>query len=368
MKWQPTLMMAWAALLAPLVSADFDESEFSLHPAFPGGDPFIIEIEGTWPSDCHPGEQKPVIADYDGGTARIEFEIIVVHVTCNDTPTPYRVLVDMRDVVGEADGDFESIEIEVGFDEQAFTTTLPLVCKDTFLCAPGPRVRPDTGLYTTPELKYQGIVLVRQGDILAGYPLQYDEAGQSQWRIAAGQWREDAFFQTVFGYAGGQCQECPDAPHGDPTEAPAGQVTMLFDAPDTVQVRFDNGLFREYRAHVFGYPRSMSDGVTHTALTGRWALDDPYPTAGSEAESVATLLPLVFDLTLEVVLGPAFSYGVHDLGGARVAALECDVTEARCRVFVDELDSEFEAGISSHRRLQFETMGGGAAGTALRLD
>ena len=79
--------------------ADFSDSSIQLHPVFPADGPFILEINGNWPSDCHPGEQRPVIKAFDGDSVLIEFEFIVIHVTCNDTVTPYRVLVDMSEVV-----------------------------------------------------------------------------------------------------------------------------------------------------------------------------------------------------------------------------------------------------------------------------
>ena len=87
------------ALLSSSLLADFSRSQVVLHPRFPGTGPFIIEISGVWPTDCHPGEQKPVIESFDGQVVEIDFEIIVVHITCNTIDTEYRVLVDMSEVV-----------------------------------------------------------------------------------------------------------------------------------------------------------------------------------------------------------------------------------------------------------------------------
>ena len=86
-------------LLATDVAADFSSSQLELHPRYPGDGLFIIEVSGTWPSDCHPGEQKPVVESFDGQAVTVVFEIIVVHVTCNDFDTPYRVLVDMSETL-----------------------------------------------------------------------------------------------------------------------------------------------------------------------------------------------------------------------------------------------------------------------------
>ena len=45
--------------------ADFSDALFRLHPAQPmDRETYLIEVTGEWPTDCHPGEQKPVIRDY----------------------------------------------------------------------------------------------------------------------------------------------------------------------------------------------------------------------------------------------------------------------------------------------------------------
>lgn len=45
-----------AGLLPAVVMAGFSQSQLQLHPRHPGDGPFIIEVSGTWPNDCHPGE------------------------------------------------------------------------------------------------------------------------------------------------------------------------------------------------------------------------------------------------------------------------------------------------------------------------
>ena len=99
--------------------------------------PFVIEISGNWPSDCHPGEQRPVIQAYDGNSVVIEFEIIIVHVTCNDVATPYRVLVDMSDVVGTVAGSFPDLQITVRFGGAEFSDVVALDCGPVIPCWPG---------------------------------------------------------------------------------------------------------------------------------------------------------------------------------------------------------------------------------------
>ena len=125
-------ILAAAWLIATLQSsgllADFSRSEASLHPAYPGSAPFIIEISGVWPSDCHPGEQLPVVKSFDGSTVEIEYEIVVVHITCNETETPYRSLVDMTEALQATKPLGDALEVRVSFQEATFRQSLELNC------------------------------------------------------------------------------------------------------------------------------------------------------------------------------------------------------------------------------------------------
>ena len=115
--------------------ADFSNSQVVLHPRFPDTNPFIIEISGIWPTDCHPGEQKPEVESFDGHTVEIGFEIIIVHITCNISDTPYRVLVDMSDVVGKSEPPAELLNVQVSFGGGTLEQTLELVCPQDRDCA-----------------------------------------------------------------------------------------------------------------------------------------------------------------------------------------------------------------------------------------
>jgi hypothetical protein len=145
--------LAWLLLLCcAVVKADFEGSELVLHPAYPRSGPFILEVVGTWPTDCHPGEQKPVIDSYDAESVAITFEIIVVHVTCNATPTPYRVLVDMSRLAGTFTGSLLQVRLEFGGTVE--DRVVRLVCNPATEpeSCPGGRpvrrsVQPDSGLY-----------------------------------------------------------------------------------------------------------------------------------------------------------------------------------------------------------------------------
>lgn len=151
--------------------ADFSNTRAGTHPLnVAANEPYLIEIRGDWSTDCHPGEQKPVVSEYTGDSALIEFETIVEHVTCNDVVTPYRVLVDMSDVVDSVVGEFFDINIIVRFGASEFKREVHLVC---LLCDPPPPprdIKPEAGLYHSIGLEKQGLLLARQNQRMAVYP------------------------------------------------------------------------------------------------------------------------------------------------------------------------------------------------------
>lgn len=65
--------------------------------------------------------------------AEIGFEIIVVHITCNIVPTPFRVLVDMSEAVRTVGTDGGKLDLRVHFQGATLLQTLDLSC---------PKVRP----------------------------------------------------------------------------------------------------------------------------------------------------------------------------------------------------------------------------------
>ena len=145
--------------------ADFSETKIWHHPFYiVDNEPFLIDLRGEWPSDCHPGEQKPVISEYTGDSVLIEFETIVEHVTCNDVVTPYRVLVDMSDVIDTVEGDFRVLDITVRYDGAELEKQLDKNCT---LCDPPPPpydIKPEAGLYYSDGLEKQGLIIARQND------------------------------------------------------------------------------------------------------------------------------------------------------------------------------------------------------------
>jgi hypothetical protein len=174
----------------------------------------LLDIKGYWSSDCHPGEQKPVISEYTGDSVLIEFEIITEQTNCTDVLTPYRVLVDMSDVVDDVPGEFHSVDVTIRFDGDEYMERVFRGCP---FCSPPPPprdVKPESGIYYSNGLERQGLLIARQNQRMGVYPLIYDEAGSSEWVLGPGGVVEDVFFAELYESTGGQCLGClpPDEP------------------------------------------------------------------------------------------------------------------------------------------------------------
>ena len=384
--------------------ADFSDALFRLHPIQPKeAEPYLIEITGEWPDDCHPGEQKPVIRDYTGDTALIEFETIVEHVTCNDVPTPYRVLVDMSDVIDSVTGSFVEIEVTLRIGETEFTKSLDLIC----ICSPvpvGPHINPEAGLYFSDGLKKQGLPLARQNQRMGAFPLIYDESGSSEWLIGAGGIVEDVFFAELLESTGGQCLGClpPDEP---PQMGVVGKISMLMDSEGVIQVKINDGLFTTYKPSMYGYWDLDISGFLRTSspdLSGRWAfVDVDHHTGLPEPGLSSFVLPLVFDIALESV-GPepedpvppivcclppppiSARFSIRNIDGENIAEMVCGFVENNwilnemiCHLDSPDLedgDSPYRVELLSIERIKMTYtgailgVGSSSSGTAVRID
>lgn len=374
--------------------ADFSNAEFLLHPLLPFSDPYLIEMTGEWQTDCHPGEQKPVISAYTGDTVLIEFETIVEHVTCNDVVTPYRVLVDMSDVVGDLEGFFEEIEITVRFGETEVTHMATLAC----ICSPeprGPHINPEEGLYYSSGLEKQGLLLARQNERMGVYPLIYDDVGSSEWVFGGSGIDEDVYFADLYELTGGQCLGCP-VPDEPPQMDIVGKISMLMDSEGVVQVKVNDGLFTTYEQSEFGYG-SIDVGGSPSRnipdLRGRWAFVDVDFDTPVPPDSETSMLPLVFDI-VRLRVGPTppsptyVTFELRDINKVPFAEMRCDylneddevVDDLVCDLYgpnLEDATSVFSVKFLSIERILITltdytgpVIGGGFqfSGTAVRID
>jgi hypothetical protein len=285
--------------------ADFSNASVQLHPFYPHDGPFVIEISGNWPSDCHPGEQRPVIQAYDGNSVVIEFEIIIVHVTCNDVATPYRVLVDMSDVVGTVAGSFPDLQITVRFGGAEFSDVVALDCGPVIPCQESPveDIKPARGLFHNAGLQNQALLLARENQWMAVYPLVYDDAGDSEWLIAGGEIVEDVYFGNLYELTGGQCLECPP-PEQPPREEIVGKLTLLMDSEGTIQAKVNDGSFTQYQSFLFGYRTFRVGPAGEYALIdleGRWGISENRGT-NPPLGDLTEFFPGVFDVVREDIV------------------------------------------------------------------
>lgn len=385
--------------------ADFSNTKMWFHPLYIEDEPFILDFRGEWPDDCHPGEQKPVITEYTGDSVLIEFETIVEHVTCNDVPTTYRVLVDMSDVLDDVPGSFPFIDVTMRYGDAEFVITLEKFCGLRCDPPPPPRdIKPEPGLYGSDGLEKQGILLARQNDRMGVYPLVYDETGNSQWLFGGGGIVEDVYFTRLKELSGGQCLGCPP-----PDDAPAmdvvGKLTMLMDSQGVIQVKVNDGLFTEYTPTEFGYGEFWVTGgnpMTGTLipnLTGRWAFSDNDSLWSLTTPSPTSVLPLVFDVVPDEAsnqqtarkdknglsrpeLSPAppasVSYSVFSIEGDLAAEMVCGyrgemICDLKNPDFTD-FDHWYEIRMLSLERMIMTNMAepgegeGVGAGIAVRID
>ena len=374
--------------------ADFSSTKMWFHPFYIVNEPFILDFRGEWPTDCHPGEQKPVITEYTGDSVLIEFEIIVEHIVCNDTPTPYRVLVDMSDVIDDVPGEFPFIDVTMRFGGDEFVKTLDKDC--SLLCDPPPPprdIKPEAGLYYSEGLEKQGLLLARQNQRMGAYPLIYDDAGSSEWVLGPGGIVEDVFFAELFESTGGQCLGCPP-PDEPPQMGVVGKISMLMDSEGVIQVKINDGMFTTYEPIVYGYGEVNIGGnptVNIPDLSGRWAFveSDIWPSLGTPPPT--SILPLVFDINLNppptigtlppIVLPPGTppagnaSYWVRDIEGEIVAEMRCEYqTTMVCQLDNDDNPDGFAARLLSPERMILTSLspktgsGKTGKGTAVRID
>jgi len=228
----------------------------------------------------------------------------VEHVTCNEVVTPYRVLVDMSDVIDTVVGEFPRVDVTIRFSGSEYVRAIGMNC---ILCGdppPPPRdIKPESGLYHSDGLEKQGLLLARQNQRMGVYPLIYDESGSSEWLFGGDGIVEDVYFTDLYELIGGQCLGC--LPPDEPTELnKVGKISMLMDSQGLVQVKVNDGLFTTYEYSEFGYGSRDVGGNPNRRipdLSGRWAFVEDLPDSPLVVEGDSVKDPLVFDIKLESV-------------------------------------------------------------------
>lgn len=387
-------LLSFLSLLPVTGIADFSGSQLTPHPRYPAGEPFILELTGSWPDDCHPGEQKPVIDAYDGEVLEIGFETIVVHITCNTAETPFRVLIDLSEAMRAQQPVGDTLQLKITYDQSVLESTLQLVCPEDADCTRmlSNQQLAEPGLYVSQGLNKQGLLVARQNEAMAIYPLVYDQNGKNEWLFTGATMNEDTFFTDLMRFRGGDCFGCE--PTGTrPKMSVAGSLSVLVDRPDLLQVKFNDGLFTTYEALTYGYETvelGKSDKVTLVDLEGRWAISENLG-SGTPLGGLTNFFPGAFDIERDRMSARGGSrpssgqatYVVNNLAGRFLGELVCkgDVADDGSNVcdFIDATDDArplfrfYQHGptrlaIRYGRELDAESEGTPPGGSALRVD
>jgi hypothetical protein len=359
------------------VPAQWDDAQLLTHPRFPGDQPFVLEVSGTWDTACSPQQAEPVITAFDGGSLEIEF----IPGDCGpvlSVPAAYRVLVDVSEAFEGDEGYHSRLDVTLHMGDESFNDTIALDCA---LCDPPPPpadVWPEPGLYQAMGREKQGLLLARQGGSLAVYPLVYDDNGSAEWLFAGGPISGDAYFAPLYQASGGQCLGCPP-PAEPPLLDPIAALTMVFYTEGTLQMQIDQGPFVEYRQLNYG---RTTWGPELPDLSGTWAVLESRPRNPLEGVyPPAEALPGVFEIRFQEVLPqpivptkppPLVRFQVRDLQHVEVGSLVCQ-TQAdipppyfesrraplKCELSLpgeDETVIRFEAALQSMDRMDLTAL------------
>lgn len=244
-----------------------------------------------------------MIDSFGGNKVEISYEITVVHVTCNDTETAYRSLIDMSGAVRETAASGATLDIEIHYDDATLLRTVDLVCPQNVSCGASNSPKPETGLYDNPQQANQGLLVARQGAATGIFPLSYDVSGAPEWLYTGGRMVENTFFTEIRRLHGGDCFGCP-ATGALPQMLSAGHISVLADRPGSLQVKVNDGLFTEFKKSVYGYATFRVGPAGEQALVdlaGRWAISEN-PGSDTPPGNLAAFLPGAFDIKLEDIV------------------------------------------------------------------
>lgn len=179
-----------------------------------------------------------------------------------------------------------------------------------FLCAADlcaqdntPLQQMQSGLYAAEALQNQGLIIERQGDAVAAYPLLYDEEGDSRWYFSGTFYEDGRYEADLYALSGGQCLGCP-VPMMSPELEIVGNILIVVQDPANLLVSINDGELIEYTALEYGYEKyDVAVGDPMPDLDGDWAVL-PIPGTGP-ANPLQINEPYTFRLRLDSVENPA---------------------------------------------------------------
>ena len=171
-----------------------------------------------------------------------------------------------------------------------------------------------SGLYAAESLQNQGLIIERQGDAVAAYPLIYDEDGNSRWYFSGTFYEDGRYEADLYALSGGQCLGCP-APVMSPELEIVGNILIVVQDPANLLVSINDGQLIEYTSLEYGYETyEVAVGDPIPDLEGQWAVYpiDPY---AEDPGPFTTNDPYTFRLTFDSADNPAefFPPPIHNV-------------------------------------------------------
>jgi hypothetical protein len=211
----------------------------TVHPYYPRPDgPFLIQIQDEWPDSCAGTVRTQVSAD--------RIEIIAEQNRggiCGQVITPFRVLINPRDLAPAGTVFAALVKISYSFDdgERLQLRQNRDVSFDQNRSIR--QVRAQSGGWVTPSLESSGLFIDQQGEVLSVALFDYDESGKASWHYGSGTVHDDAFVADLHSFAEIFCvtAPCPRA-----ASVHSGRINMVLTEKNQLLVNFD-GVLRSTR-------------------------------------------------------------------------------------------------------------------------
>ncbi len=228
-----------ALLLPATLSAQVPLHRIEAIPANPApGSAFQLRVIGNWPNTCAP-ELLPVVID----GVNIDLSVRQIDAICGDAITPYSVTFDPGSALGGGALGAGNYRVRFAIKDATGTPTLLAFRVVDVAPANARRVQPEPGFWA-PDLAGEfltpnggiGMMIERQGSILAMTTNAYAPGGQPAWYLSAGSLARASFRADLLRSIGGQPLWMTS--RGPQSVEPAGTIEVEFASDASAVVWF----------------------------------------------------------------------------------------------------------------------------------